>query len=83
MMTGEARPMTVKEQLHQIVEGLPEERLEHAKRLLLSLEKEEADRPLGALIDGLSDTISPEEWQNTSTDLAAQIDHYAYGLPKR
>jgi hypothetical protein len=75
--------MTVKEQLHQIVETLPEERLEQAKRLLLALEKEEADRPLDALIDGLSDTISPEEWQSTPTDLAAQIDHYAYGLPKR
>src|SRR2546425_4085605 len=43
----------------------------------------EAPKPIWELFEDASRTIPDEELERVPTDLAAQVDHYVYGLPKR
>ena len=46
-------------------------------------QKEEAPKPIWEEIIEASRRIPDEELENLPTDLAANVDHYVYGLPKR
>jgi hypothetical protein len=46
-------------------------------------EAHEAPKPIWELFEEASLTIPDEELDRLPTDLAAQVDHYVYGLPKR
>jgi hypothetical protein len=43
----------------------------------------EACKPIWELFEEASRNIPDEELERLPTDLAAQVDHYVYGLPKR
>ena len=43
----------------------------------------ETPKPIWELFEEASLTIPDEELDRLPTDLAAQVDHYVYGLPKR
>ncbi len=43
----------------------------------------EAPKPIWELFEEASRAIPDEELEGIPTDLAAQVDHYVYGLPKR
>ena len=43
----------------------------------------EAPKPIWELFEEASQQIPDEELTRLPTDLAAQVDHYVYGLPKR
>ena len=45
--------------------------------------KEKAPKPIWEEIIEASSRIPDEELEDLSTDLAANVDHYVYGLPKR
>ncbi len=42
-----------------------------------------ASRPIWEIFEEASQAIREEELARLPTDLAAQVDHYVYGLPKR
>jgi hypothetical protein len=46
-------------------------------------EAQETPKPIWELFEEASLTIPDEELDRLPTDLAAQVDHYIYGLPKR
>lgn len=46
-------------------------------------QKEEAPKPIWEEIIEASSRIPDEELEDLPTDLAANVDHYVYGLPKR
>lgn len=48
-----------------------------------ALEAQEPPKPIWELFEEASLTIPDEELDRVPTDLAAQVDHYVYGLPKR
>ena len=48
-----------------------------------ALEAPETPKPIWDLFEEASLTIPDEELDRLPTDLAAQVDHYVYGLPKR
>ena len=43
----------------------------------------EAPKPIWEIFEEASQTIPEEELAHLPTDLAAQVDHYVYGVPKR
>lgn len=47
------------------------------------LEAQEPRKPIWELFEEASRRIPDEELERLPTDLAAQVDHYIYGLPKR
>ena len=49
----------------------------------LAIETQETRQPIWELFEEASRTIPDEELERLPTDLAAQVDHYVYGLPKR
>ena len=46
-------------------------------------EAQESHKPIWELIEEASRRIPDEELERLPIDLAAQVDHYVYGLPKR
>lgn len=44
---------------------------------------QEAPKPIWEIFEEASRNIPDEELARLPTDLAAQVDHYVYGLPKR
>lgn len=46
-------------------------------------EVQEPRKPIWELVEEASRRIPDEELDRLPTDLAAQVDHYVYGLPKR
>jgi len=44
---------------------------------------QEAPQPIWEIFEEASRNIPDEELARLPTDLAAQVDHYVYGLPKR
>ena len=44
---------------------------------------QEAPKPIWEIFEEASRDIPDEELARLPTDLAAQVDHYVYGLPKR
>ncbi len=44
---------------------------------------QEASKPIWEIFEEASRDIPDEELARLPTDLAAQVDHYVYGLPKR
>jgi hypothetical protein len=44
---------------------------------------ERPDQPIWERIAGRAESAPPEERAKLPTDLSRQVDHYAYGLPKR
>ena len=73
--------MSIKEQIHQLVEELPESRLEEARKLLESL-ADESSVSYADVIDGLLRNMPEDEYLKLPTDLSENLDHYAYGKPK-
>jgi hypothetical protein len=68
------------------------ERLGHAKGETTNGNREattpvassqEASKPIWEIFEEASRDIPDEELARLPTDLAAQVDHYVYGLPKR
>jgi hypothetical protein len=74
--------MSVKDQIHQIIEELPEDRLEQARRLLQSLSEQEPPS-YAEVIDRLLQEMPEQELRKLPADLSENLDHYAYGKPKR
>ena len=46
-------------------------------------EAQKPHKPIWELVEEASRRIPDEELERLPTDLAAQVDHYVYGLPKR
>ena len=64
------------------------ERLQHddtsnGHEIPASTEAQESGKPIWELFEEASRRIPDEELERLPTDLAAQVDHYVYGLPKR
>jgi len=80
--------MTEREELHKLIDRLPEEELSRIRSVL-----EEACEPvpegpgvldrIDAMIEELTKDITDEEWASLPTDLSYNHDHYAYGTPKK
>ena len=68
-----------------------QERLGHAKHetdgnrevIAPSAPPQEAAKPIWEIFEEASRDIPDEVLARLPTDLAAQVDHYVYGLPKR
>lgn len=86
--------MSGKEELHRLVERLPADRVESARKALADLcaepgvgskqpFSEEAVRPIEEILKELAAEIPPEEWDRLPADLTDNLDHYLYGTPKR
>jgi hypothetical protein len=87
--------MSPKEELHQLVEAMPEAEVEHARRLLAGLcgkdTKDKASsrpapscrRSIEKLAAQLAAEVPAEEWKSLPEDLIDNLDHYIYGTPKR
>jgi hypothetical protein len=50
---------------------------------VLTASPQEAPKPIWEIFEEASRDIPEEELARLPTDLAAQVDHYVYGLPKR
>jgi hypothetical protein len=75
------KAMTVKERLHQMIEEMPEDRLERASQLLDSLATEPVS--YAEVIDRLIQEMPEEVVYSLPVDLSENLDHYAYGKPKK
>ena len=80
--------MSGKEQLHQLVESLPADRLESARKALTDLCEESsgsgqlsAERAIEQILEDLATRIPREEWDRLPPDLTDDLDHYLYGTP--
>jgi DNA-binding MarR family transcriptional regulator len=70
--------------LDEALEGLQEhERSRHAKDETNGNREAIAPKPIWEQFAEVFDDVSEEELARLPTDLAAQVDHYVYGLPKR
>lgn len=83
-----------KEELHNLVDRLPVDRVENAKEALAGLCGEPAsnadpvpteapERPIEEILKELAAEIPREEWDRLPSDLTDNLDHYLYGTPKR
>ena len=76
--------MTVKEQLHRIVEQLPEE---DARRMLDSMgrpnggdiHEASSSLPIGQILEELGRDVPKAEWERIPSDLTDHLDGYLYG----
>ena len=86
--------MSGKEELHSLVDRLPADRVENARKTLADLcgepipgstqlPGEVAERPIEEILKELAAGIPPEEWDRLPPDLTDNLDHYLYGTPKR
>ena len=83
--------MSGKEELHQLVDRLPVERVDTARRVLGDLRGEPAsgsnqlaaERPIEEILKELAAGIPREEWDRLPADLTDDLDHYLYGTPRR
>jgi len=82
--------MNPKEELHQLVEAMPEAEVEHARRLLAGLCGKDTKgkapsrrRSIEKLAAQLAAEVPAEEWKSLPEDLIDNLDHYIYGTPKR
>ena len=86
--------MSLKDELHQLVERLPESRRKKAKKLLQQLCQPQASlsaepatarpmRPIEEIAAEHAAKVPAEEWERLPEDLIEQLDHYIYGTPKR
>jgi hypothetical protein len=83
--------MSGKEELHQLVDRLPAERVESARKALVDLCAEPPsgsirpplERPIEEILRQLAAEVPREEWDRLPADLTDNLDHYLYGTPKR
>ena len=81
-----------KEELHNLVDRLPVDRVENAKEALAGLCGESGSstnpvtteaRPIEEILKELAAEIPRAEWDRLPSDLTDNLDHYLYGTPKR
>lgn len=83
--------MSAREELHQLVDRLPADQVQAARKILGDLCREPAsgpgqirvDRPIEEILKELAAGIPREEWDRLPADLTDQLDHYLYGTPRR
>ena len=83
--------MSGKEKLHELVDRLPADRVESARKVLTDLCEEgpsgssqlPAERPIEEILKDLAAGIPREEWDRLPPGLTDDLDHYLYGTPKR
>ena len=83
--------MNGKEELHELVDRLPAERVASARQALGDLCGEvpspssefPAERPIENILKELAAGIPREEWDRLPLGLTDDLDHYLYGTPKR
>jgi hypothetical protein len=76
-----------REELHKLVDGIPDAEVEYARKLLAGLcaqpnESAEA-RSIEEIAAEFAARVPPEAWDELPADLTDQLDHYIYGTPKR
>lgn len=82
--------MTIKEQLHQMVDQMPEE---EAHRLLKGLAGGDAgvlhksatcgdSSTIGQILESLGREVPQEEWDRIPSDLTDRLDDHLYGSSK-
>jgi hypothetical protein len=75
--------MSAREEVHLLIDELPEESLDQARSLLEGLRPPSNDKPRYlALAERLAASIPIEERKQVPADLTSQLDHYIYGTPK-
>jgi hypothetical protein len=80
-----------KEELHQLVDRLPADQVQAARKILGDLCGEPGfgsnqvppERPIEDILRELAAGIPQEEWDRLPADLSDHPDHYLYGTPKR
>jgi len=83
--------MSGREELHQLVNRLPADQIQAARKVLDDLCREPAsgarqalaERPIEDILRELAAGIPREEWDRLPADLTDQLDHYLYGTPRR
>lgn len=83
--------MSVKEELHQLVDRLPADQVLVARRVLGDLCREPAygssqfsvEPAIEEILQELAAGIPREEWDRLPADLTDHLDHYLYGTPRR
>ena len=85
--------MTSRQELHNLIEVIPDAALEHAKELLSPLCAQPKKsppggapprrRPIERLAAELAARVPAEEWDSLPEDLTDNLDHYIYGTPKQ
>jgi len=75
------------EPVSALIDKALEDLQEHMRTGRVKREQErrptEQDKPIWEKIIEASERIPDEELEDLPTDMAANVDHYAYGLPKR
>lgn len=77
-----------KEELHDLVNRLPADRVEYARKALTDLcevppSGATLERPIEEILRELAAGIPREEWDRLPSDLTNDLDHYLYGTPKK
>jgi hypothetical protein len=82
-----------KEELHELVDRLPADCVESARKALAGLCDEPVSggishdrpstRPIEEILKELAAGIPLKEWDRLPPDLTDHLDHYLYGTPKR
>jgi len=79
--------MSPKEELHELVEAIPETRIGQAKKILSDLCLPRNPVPQAGSIEELAAQLAAEvpdeEWERLPPDLTDNLDHYLHGTPKR
>jgi len=78
--------MAAREELYQLIDKLPDNKLAAAARLLKDLNPPSASSSLGSvesILQKISAELSPDEWKILPDDLSDNLDHYLYGTAKQ
>jgi len=72
--------MSLREEVHQLIEELPEESLDRARSMLETLQS--SPRSFEKVIDRRLRELTEEELASLPTDVGDNLDQYVYGMPK-
>ena len=76
--------MSVREEMHLLIDELPEESLDRARSLLEELRPPSTGKPHYLVVaEEIANHAPEEELRKIPSDLTSQLDHYLYGTPKR